>query len=475
MLKAVFFDMGGTLDTFYYTQEFRISKMNLVREALKKAGLHPQVPDTDLAEMITRGASTYLRWNMESNRELKPAEIWSRFFLKDLHLTPESLEPVAEELAYIYETQLFIRQLRPEIPEVLQALTGMGFVIGCISNTQSRTQVPTNLKEYGIIHYFNPIVLSSEYGRRKPDPSIFYYAARQANVPTSTCVYVGDKINRDIQGARRAGFRLAIQIKHPFDNGSADEGPTPDMVINDMRELIPLIKAEMEQEKLQHTACASRKVKALFFDAGDILYYRPQKGKNFNQFLEDKNIQPQPGLEHRIRAIRNLAFSGKIKRHAYYEQVLSLYGITSPEDLAAGISAMSLDDNTVEIIDGVPETINQLKAQGYLLGIITDTALSYSKKLKWFENYGFGHVWDTVISSKEMGIRKPSPVMYEQAVNQAGICAHDAVFIGHKKSELDGARAVGMQTVAFNYEEDARADVYIQNFRDLLTIPLLQR
>jgi putative hydrolase of the HAD superfamily len=55
-------------------------------------------------------------------------------------------------------------------------------------------------------------VLSSQYGRRKPDPSIFFQAARLANLPTSACAYIGDKINRDVLGARRAGFRLALQI-----------------------------------------------------------------------------------------------------------------------------------------------------------------------------------------------------------------------------------------------------------------------
>lgn len=474
MLKAVFFDMGGTLDTFYYTAELRISKMCLVRDCLLKSGIQPQVSDSELAEMITRGASAYLHWNMESNKELKPCEIWSRFFLKDLQLSAQSLVSIAEELAYLYETQLFVRQLRPEIPQVLAEIQAMGLKIGCISNTQSLTQVPSNLAEYGILHYFDPIVLSSAYGRRKPDPSIFYYAARQAQVPTGACVYVGDKINRDILGARRAGFKLAVQIHHPFDTGGDDNGPAPDALIQDMRALIPLIQAEQVREQGLPTRNHHSRIKALFFDAGDILYYRPEKGKNFNQFLEEMHLTLPTDLEPKIRSIRNLAYSGKLRRHAYYEQVLAYYGLTDPDDIARGAAAMSLDDNTVEIMDGVPETINQLKAQGFILGIITDTALSYSKKLKWFERYGFGHVWDTVISSKEMGIRKPAPVMYEQAMLQTGVCASDAVFIGHKKSELDGAKAVGMHTVAFNYDEDTKADVYIRDFRDLLKIPLLQ-
>jgi putative hydrolase of the HAD superfamily len=81
----------------------------------------------------------------------------------------------------------------------------MGYKIGLISNVTSLGQVPLNLTQYAIKGYFNPIVLSIEYGRRKPDPAIFHYAARLANSPTSECVYIGDRVARDILGSKRTG------------------------------------------------------------------------------------------------------------------------------------------------------------------------------------------------------------------------------------------------------------------------------
>jgi putative hydrolase of the HAD superfamily len=474
-LKAIFFDMGGTIETFQFTREYRIKKIHLIRECLEKAGIQPCVSDAQLADMITEGAAAYLRWNLESNIELKPSEIWSKYFLNDLSISSKALAPIAEELAFLYETQLFSRELRLEVPRVLEEIKRMGLAIGCISNTQSLDQVPHNLKDYGILDYFDPIVLSSVYGRRKPDPSIFYYAARLANVPTSSCAYIGDTISRDILGARRAGFHLAIRILHDFSNGESSNGTEPDHVIQNMDELIPILEQEIKNERRNQTIFNKQKIKALFFDAGDILYFRPQKNQNFENFLKIHNVTLQPEYEVESKQIRELAYSGQIKRHDYYKKILQLCGITSPKELAEGISAMSEDDNTVEIMDGVPETILKLKEEGYILGIITDTTLSVSQKLKWFENYGFGHVWDIVISSREMGIRKPSPIMYEKAITQTGIQASEAIFVGHKKTELDGAKAVGMHTVAFNYEKDALADVYIQDFRDLLKMPILEK
>lgn len=108
------------------------------------------------------------------------------------------------------------------------------------------------------------------------------------------------------------------------------------------------------------------------------------------------------------------------------------------------------------------------------MGIVTDTAASVHTKLKWFEKGGFGDVWDTIISSREMGVRKPHPQMYQAALQQLGVRADQAIFVGHKASELDGARAVGLKTVAFNFEKKAEADFYIKNFSDLLDIAFIK-
>jgi HAD superfamily hydrolase (TIGR01662 family) len=186
-------------------------------------------------------------------------------------------------------------------------------------------------------------------------------------------------------------------------------------------------------------------------------------------------LNPVPNLDSEKSRLKHLAFTGQLKRHAYYEQVIRLYGITDPDDIAEGVQAISQDDNSVEIVAGVPETIRELKQRGFLLGIITDTAMPYSRKLTWFDQHGFGDVWDAIISSREMGMRKPAPSMYEMALSQVGVTPEQAVFIGHKQSELEGAKNVGMRTIAFNYEQNACADLYIDNFPDLLEIEILQK
>jgi putative hydrolase of the HAD superfamily len=245
-VQAVFFDMGGTIETFGYTPELRLEVTPIIQQRLAQAGIDLPLTNEELYKVISSGLGRYKRWSIQTLEELAPQRVWSDYIFAELQVDETKLATIAEDLAFLIETRFYQRAMRPEMPAVLQEIREMGLKIGLISNVNSRGQVPTNLKEYGIIDYFHPIVLSSEYGRRKPDPAIFHYAARLASVPTSQCVYVGDRVARDIEGAHRAGFGLAVQIRHDFEHGENDEGSKPDAVIEDMTELLDILRQQSD-------------------------------------------------------------------------------------------------------------------------------------------------------------------------------------------------------------------------------------
>jgi HAD superfamily hydrolase (TIGR01509 family) len=150
-----------------------------------------------------------------------------------------------------------------------------------------------------------------------------------------------------------------------------------------------------------------------------------------------------------------------------------MYGITDPDLVARGSRAVEEDENGVVFFEGVRETLAHLKKTGYLLAIVSDTSQPIHIKLNWFESGGFGHVWDSIISSHEIGVEKPDPRIYAAALKQLGLSPQQAIFVGHSPEELEGAHAIGMKTIAFNYGETARADHYIVKFADLLTVPVI--
>jgi HAD superfamily hydrolase (TIGR01549 family)/HAD superfamily hydrolase (TIGR01509 family) len=474
-IQAVFFDMGGTIQTFSYTRELRLAATPGLQQLFVSAGIDFHLDSQQLYTLVSDGLARYHQWGIHSMQELPPQRVWGEYILAGFQIDGGLLDSIAEDLMVYIESNYYHRAMRPEIPSVLRAIQSMGLKMGLISNVCSRGQVPHNLVEYGIADYFNPIVLSSEYGRRKPDPAIFHHAARLANVPTSACLYVGDRIARDIVGARKAGFRYAIQIRNDFKHGEADEGATPDAMIEEMTELLDFLKEKIRCGAGSEPAIPTntQRVRALLFDAGDILYYRPQRGCKFAEFLRELGLNANDKHAAERDNLTQLAYRGQINQDQYREAILRLYGVSHPEHLERGMQILAEEDDGVRFFDDVPQTLLDLKQKGFLLGIVTDTANPITVKLSWFEQGGFEHVWDSIISSQEIGVRKPDPGIYRAAMQQLGVASDQAVFVGHKTCELDGARAVGLKTIAFNYDDNAKADFYIERFSELLKLPVI--
>jgi len=472
-IQAVFFDMGGTIETLETSRELRLAAMPELRRKFEAAALPLPKRDEDLFEQITRGLDRYHAESVRTMHEAPPFTVWRDYVFPEFSGDTALLEERAEDLMMLTESLFYRRTLRPEVPGVLDALRRRGLKVGMISNINSRGLVPDNLRRYGIRDFFEPVVLSSEYRRRKPDPAIFHYAARLAGVPAGACAYVGDRIIRDIAGARAAGFPLALQIRHRFDHGETETGPEPDGVMDSMEELLSILdRADGAGLSGPENQTA---IRAVLFDAGDILYYRPEKGKNFRAFLEETGLEESAVPPEIRRDLRDKAFRGEITQEQQRRELVLRFGVTDEKTLLRGCEALEKDDNNVRFFPGVRETLLALKERGFMLGIITDTANPLYVKLSWFARGGFGHVWDSIISSQEVGIEKPDPAIYAACLVQLGLEASQALFVGHSPEELEGARKAGMPTAAFNYPTEAEADSFVETFPDLLSLAILNR
>jgi len=74
------------------------------------------------------------------------------------------------------------------------------------------------------------VVLSSKVGIRKPNPEIYWEAARRVGVKPEKCVYVGDNPLRDFEGTLAAGYGMFILFYEPAT--MAKEPPTQEIAPN---------------------------------------------------------------------------------------------------------------------------------------------------------------------------------------------------------------------------------------------------
>jgi putative hydrolase of the HAD superfamily len=244
-IRAVVFDMGGTLEDLYYDDNLRLKATPGIQAILACHGLDARLEVARLYDTINCGLKAYQDWRETSEVELPSSRVWSEYVFRDRGLPADRLAEISEKLAFFYDTNFYVRTLRPEVPETLARLKAMGYRLGVISNVVSLGQVPHNLRAYKLDHYFEVVVTSSSFGFRKPSPRIFWEAARQLDLPPSACAYVGDTISRDVTGARRAGYGMSIQIKSFLTSRSDRESDVeaPDAVVRTLAEVVDVVDA----------------------------------------------------------------------------------------------------------------------------------------------------------------------------------------------------------------------------------------
>lgn len=248
MIKAVLFDMGGTLHTSDSPPGRAEWFARRLLDRLADYGIALDASPTELAAKLHENSERYKHASEQDLRELPAAEIWSEWYLRDWEIGRERLAPIAEELSFLYDYERPRIMRRPHLTETMDRLKGMGLRLGLVSNIISTSVAPHFLEEYGIRDHMDCVILSSVTGIRKPDPGIFRAAERALGLTTAELAYVGDTISRDVIGTRNAGWRLMIRIGSAAsalrDRGL--EGPEyePDYKIEDLAEIPAIIEKE---------------------------------------------------------------------------------------------------------------------------------------------------------------------------------------------------------------------------------------
>lgn len=246
MIRAVLFDVGGTLYEVHHSSELMNSFCQRLLDLLSAHGIALPITAAELAPQLHENAEAYKRRSEETRLELPNAKIWSEYYLKEFHLSEELLAPVSEELSWMYDATRAQNVPRPNMQETIRTLHREGLKIGVISNMISTTFVPRLLEDYGIADLMSCVIMSSTVGVRKPDPAIFEKAAAACGVPCKEMAYVGDTLSRDVLGSRNAGVALSIQISNPSaakrDAAFVGTGLAPDALIHDLAEIPGIIR-----------------------------------------------------------------------------------------------------------------------------------------------------------------------------------------------------------------------------------------
>lgn len=93
------------------------------------------------------------------------------------------------------------------------------------------------------------------------------------------------------------------------------------------------------------------------------------------------------------------------------------------------------------------EYYRELRARGIALAICTNNVREW--EARWRAMLPIDEIFDVVVDSAFVGVRKPDPEIYELTLERLGRPASAAVFVDDIEANVEGARALGMEAVRF--------------------------
>ena len=193
----------------------------------------PQVPTVEVAGTPWR---TTMGWLQATAADALPEVAFSDLLGALMHVTQEITHARAPDYHEIPSRERFRRALlhldvdaatAPAIAERLslahmQHLAAMTVLpdghldtmrqlaaqrpLALVSNFDHGPTARRVLATHGVTDFFSAIVISQEFGRRKPHPTIFAAALEAVGATPSEAWYVGDSVGDDVVGAHNAGL-----------------------------------------------------------------------------------------------------------------------------------------------------------------------------------------------------------------------------------------------------------------------------
>jgi HAD superfamily hydrolase (TIGR01662 family) len=158
-----------------------------------------------------------------------------------------------------------------------------------------------------------------------------------------------------------------------------------------------------------------------------------------------------------------------------FRETLAAVGFDLPDDTIAYIVALdhSAYSNSMTVEPEVLATLGDLRAAGYRLGLVSNVALLPHLMRADLDRLGIASLLDATVFSSEVGVRKPDPRIFTEALARVDVEAPQTVFVGDRLyDDISGAQAVGMRAVLtrqFRQEEDPAItpDAVIQHVSEL--------
>nr|ADQ54425.1 hydrolase containing protein [uncultured marine crenarchaeote E37-7F] len=230
-IKAIFFDMDGTLVHIPMSQE------QFLRNIYQKLGLHITIEqikaaNKNMEKWLNEKFSDYTQRTREAFVESDYRRLKVLGVKGDLHRLSERIQDYWENFPEEANEKIY-----PEVKNVVRKLGGKGIRLAIVSH-RTTTLSQKSLEKQGIKKYFTCIVSPELSGSKKGklSPQMWKYALNGVSCKPSEVLHVDNEYETGIIGAKRVGIQPVL-----IDRKDVHSSVTDCIVTHDLTEILELL------------------------------------------------------------------------------------------------------------------------------------------------------------------------------------------------------------------------------------------
>lgn len=216
----------------------------------------------------------------------------------------------------------------------------------------------------------------------------------------------------------------------------------------------------------------SRAIKAILLDAdGVILHDEISRYNRLEAFLEKLELG-----RNSIREIINRAAVSEVERFTketwirtyeqedtlvidfarYIQSALLSYGVHLDDDLFKRLHHLCIDPNFYAIYPEVESVLASLKRNQYVLAVLSNALPSLKPALC---RLGIAEHFNFIITSADLGVAKPDPAIYVEAIRAVGVLPEQVLFIDDRESNVTAACRQGIRGIRLDRRTTSLTDL----------------
>ncbi|MBN2014665.1 MAG: TIGR02253 family HAD-type hydrolase [Candidatus Altiarchaeota archaeon] len=221
-IKAVLFDLDNTLIDFMKLK--RMCVENAV-DAMIDSGL----------EMKKEEAIKTL-FNIYSDQGIEYQEVFQEFSRRVLGR--EDYRIMAAGINSYRKTKISYLKPYPHVVSTLTELAKKGIKLAIVTDAE-KMQAWLRISALEIGHLLDVVITSSDTGKKKPNLEPFKKALEELDMKAEECLFIGDHLERDIEGAKKIGMKTCF-ARYGYNGRSIKSNA--DHEIDDINELFDIVR-----------------------------------------------------------------------------------------------------------------------------------------------------------------------------------------------------------------------------------------